>query len=375
MKKIVLPAVCMAVVFGLGYLLKLAFALPTTTLATALAADAGAGTRFELADGASFTGRGKIDVGGEIIVIERIKEDGIRVTKGSELAARANFFKVMERAANGTTAKAHAAGTSVKATGTLFFPENNATYGDAVDRLFYIILWITGIAFVLTEGFFLYILIAFWAKPGQRAQYSHGNHKLELIWTAVPALILVALAIIQSGMWTEMKMNQPDPKAPGVVQVQVAAMQYNWFFRYAGNDNQFGTADDVATMTMRVPVGRKIALTIRSRDTLHSFFLPNYRLKQDAVPGLAVPAWFEAIRTGTYQIMCAELCGLGHTGMGADLVVLPSADFDEWVKTASEESAGANDGVDRPDWYGQNMWWWWDSVPTQSGFVGIHQPR
>jgi cytochrome c oxidase subunit 2 len=283
-------------------------------------------------------------------------------------------FQVIARGADGTAVAEHAAGTRVSQLGTLFFPENNATYGKAVDDLFYLILWITGIAFVLTEGFLLYIILSFWAKPGRKALYTHGNHKLELVWTVIPAVILVTLAILQSGMWREMKVDQPRPGEPNVVPVQVAAQTYNWFFRYPGKDGQFGTVDDVTSAVLKVPVGRKVALTIRSRDTIHSFFLPNFRLKQDAVPGLAVPAWFEAMRTGVYTVMCAELCGAQHFTMAADMEVLEADAFDAWVQERSEAGKEERDGMDRPDWMG-DMWWWWDSVPTATGFVGDRPSR
>src|SRR5689334_5675744 len=113
-------------------------------------------------------------------------------------------------------------------------PENIGTYGDDIDRLYAIIIWLTTITFVLTEGALLFFVLKFRAKPGGKAVFTHGNHSLELVWTILPGVILFALAIIQMGIWKEIKITRPDTKQ-GLV-VEVMAKQFEWHFRYAGPD-------------------------------------------------------------------------------------------------------------------------------------------
>lgn len=378
-RRYLLPVLSVGAIILLCWVLKVLFDLPTTTLQTALPASAGPGTPFSLAAGASFNSQEKIVVGGEQIVCERVTASGDLVNNGRLTRANPNTFRVVERGANGTKVGDHATGAEVRPKGTLFFPENNATFGEKVDDLFYLILWITGIAFILTEGFFLYCVLMFWGKPGEKSFYTHGNHKLEMTWTIVPAVILVALGIIQSGMWSEMKLDNPQPGDPGVITVQVVAKQYEWNFRHAGLDGRFGTLDDIpATGELVVPVGRKVRLEMRSQDVIHSFFLPHFRVKQDVVPGLAIPTWFEAINPGTFKIMCAELCGASHYTMDGFLKVKTAAEYDTWMKAESEKWKGENDGQDRKDWYGlqgPKIWWWWDSNPTDTGYSGRRERK
>ncbi len=378
MRSFGVPVLSVGAVIGMCWLLRVVFGLAETKLDHALPAASGKDARFTLADGSGFPGRGKIEIGGEQIEVLRITPDGMPVNSGARTIEHPDSFKVVERGANGTTVKDHAAGALVRPVATLFFPENNATFGDRVDDLFYLILWITGVAFILTEAFLFYCVLSFWAKPGQRADYVHGNHRLEVAWTIVPAVILVVLAIFQSGMWSEMKQRFPDPSSPDTVNVQVTAKQFEWNFRYAGQDGKFGTIDDaISTGEMRVPVGKKIRLELRSMDTIHSYFLPNFRVKQDVVPGMAIPSWFEAKNRGVFQIMCAELCGNQHTNMGATLIVSSQEDYDAWVKARSEEWASENDGMDRAEWFGAQAktWWWWDRNPTTTGFTGENVSR
>jgi cytochrome c oxidase subunit II len=176
-------------------------------------------------------------------------------------------------------------------------PENiSATYGKDIDALYVAIMWLTTITFLLTEGLLFFFLLRFRAKEGGKAVYTHGNHKLEMAWTIVPGIILFLLAVLQLGIWKDIKVTRPDMKT-GLV-VEVLAKQFEWHFRYAGPDGKFGTEDDVVTTNhLHVPVNTNVTVLLRSQDVLHSFFLPNIRLKQDTVPGLTIPQWFVAGKT------------------------------------------------------------------------------
>jgi len=170
-------------------------------------------------------------------------------------------------------------------------------YGHEIDQLYKVILWIVIVTFVLTEGLLVFFLFRFRARPGGKAVYTHGNHRLEVIWTLVPGAILFWLAIYQTGTWRRIKIDRPPP-SEGLV-VEVMAKQFEWHFRLAGPDGKFGTADDVvpAANNLHVPVDTKVTVLLRSQDVLHSFFLPSLRLKQDTVPGMTIGVWFEAKRT------------------------------------------------------------------------------
>lgn len=170
-------------------------------------------------------------------------------------------------------------------------------YGDKVDNLFILILWITGVLFVLTEV----LLVAFVAvgslRGGRRAQYSHGHRGLELFWTIATAVILVWLALYQKGQWDKMKVNFPQATgnpATEPFRVQLIAKQFTWYWVYPGPDGEFATGDEyVIEKTLAAPADRPILIQARSLDVIHSLFIPYMRVKQDVVPGMTISIWFQ----------------------------------------------------------------------------------
>jgi cytochrome c oxidase subunit II len=223
----------------------------------------------------------------------------------------------------------------------LSLPEGVSTYSPDVDKIFYIILVVTGVAFILTE--FLLFLFAFIyrKREGVRATYTHGNSRLEVVWTVVPAVMLVFLALASRTAWVKIKGSIPKTDE----EVVITASQFNWEIRYRGADGQFDTPDDVITSNdMHLPVGEPIRIHLRSKDVIHSFFLPQFRLKQDAVPGVTIDVWLQATRTGTFEIACAELCGFGHATMRGQLTVHEPGEYRAWLQeaqTAAAAQAGA----------------------------------
>jgi len=210
-----------------------------------------------------------------------------------------------------------------------WLPENVSTYGGEVDSLFYLIYYITGAAFILVTLTMIAFLVLYRSREGRRAIYSHGNTTLEIIWTLVPAVIFVALSFMSQATWARIRGHVP----PSNFKVQVTAKQFNWEIVYPGPDGKFGTADDLALENqLHVPVGQVVQVVLKSKDVIHSFFLPNLRLKQDAVPGREILAWFEATRPGRFEMPCAELCGFGHSGMKGWLYVHTPEEYAEWVK-------------------------------------------
>ena len=221
----------------------------------------------------------------------------------------------------------------------VWLPEVASTYGPKIDYIFYVILYLTGGSFILTEAVLFYFAFKYRHREGRRSYYTHGNHKIEVVWTVVPAVILVVLTFMSKGVWDEVRHTWPDSD----VNLMVTASQFTWEVRYPGADGKFDTADDVVlTNEMHVPVGKPIHIQLRSKDVIHSFFLPNMRLKQDAVPGLTIPIWFEPTKTGNFEIACAELCGFGHYTMHGALTVHPAEEYKTWLEEAMKNANPAN---------------------------------
>ena len=178
----------------------------------------------------------------------------------------------------------------------IWLPPNVSTYGPDTDRLFFIILWITGIAFVATEGALFWFLIRYRGEPGRKSEYAHSHRTIEILWTVIPGLILLFLALYQKGTWDHIKDrdNFPEP----TFKIEVTAAQFQWNLLYAGKDNKFGTDDDYTKINeVFIPVDENVQVNLKSRDVIHSFFLPHFRLKQDALPGMTIPVWFQATKT------------------------------------------------------------------------------
>jgi len=195
--------------------------------------------------------------------------------------------------------------------------------------------------------------------PSRPVKYTHGNTKLELIWTTLTAVLFIGLNLMGSSVWAAERFATA---APGSLPVEVTGMQFAWYFRYAGADGKFGSTspklmdpsagseaaigldtsdpaskDDVVTGTMYLPVNREVDLRLRSVDVIHSFFVPSFRFKQDAVPGLEIHMHFTPMEIGDFEIACAELCGLGHYKMHGMVHVVSAEDFDKWMAAREAE--------------------------------------
>ena len=219
----------------------------------------------------------------------------------------------------------------------VWLPEGITTTAPVVDRLFYIILGITGAVFILVQATLLVFLIRYRRRPGRAATYTHGNNLVEIVWTVIPALILVWLAISNQRVWSQIRGTPPAPN----LEVEITAEQFAWNVRYAGADGRFDTADDVTTINqLHLPVHQTVLIRLKSKDVIHSFFVPQFRMKQDAVPGLTIRVWVAATKTGQFEIACAELCGLGHYRMRGYLTIESPAEFAAWlVKTRQEQTS------------------------------------
>ncbi len=211
-----------------------------------------------------------------------------------------------------------------------WWPDPISTYGPELDYFFWLIMAITGVVFVITEVLLGWFMLKYTSDlPGRASNVSHSTG-MEMAWTAGTVVIMLWLALYQIGIWNKIKVPSQFPE--GEFLCEVTGRQFEWRFRYPGADGQFDTDDDVYTVNdFHFPVDTNIKIWLKSDDVLHSFFLPNLRIKQDAVPGKVIPVWFNATATGTYDLVCAELCGWGHYKMRGRIVIQSKADFDAWL--------------------------------------------
>ena len=232
-----------------------------------------------------------------------------------------------------------------------WFPEDVSRDGFIIDNLFNFILYLTGAIFVATGLLLFWFLWKYDAtKNTEPVKFIHGSHTLEIVWSILPAVTLLFIAIYQMDAWAAAKMRRPlisagadgiegtsdDQLKPPLV--EITGRQFEWRLRYAGADQKIGTPDAVHGVNeLHIPVDEDIVVALKSEDVLHSFFLPNLRLKQDIVPGMKQFMWFRATRSGTYDIVCAELCGWGHYKMRGRLVIESREDFDRWLQAERDE--------------------------------------
>lgn len=232
-------------------------------------------------------------------------------------------------------------------------PIQASSFAAEIDRGIWIIHIAMVLIFVVWGVFFTYLLIKFRARPGARASRAeHVSHKASLapdLLVLTFEILLVVFYAVPS--WSRIKMNFPAEAESTVV--EILGEQFNWSARYPGPDGKFGRtapelvdfanpfgidagdpagADDVVAVNeIRFPVGKPVLARLTSKDVVHSFFIPEFRIKQDATPGLVVPVWFTPTRVGDYEITCAQLCGVGHAIMRADVKVESPEAFDAWL--------------------------------------------
>ena len=207
-----------------------------------------------------------------------------------------------------------------------------STYASDIDAVFTLIFVLVGFWFVLTEGLFLWLIVRFRKRDGVRAEYITGELKTEKRWISIPhLLVLVCDVFIIVGavrVWYHVKQELPAAETT----VRVVAQQWAWSFDHPGPDGKLDTPDDIRTVDeLHVESGKLHHAKLVSRDVLHSFSVPAFRLKQDVIPGREITSWFEATKPGTYDIQCAEICGIGHALMPARIVVETPEQHAAWI--------------------------------------------
>jgi cytochrome c oxidase subunit II len=211
-----------------------------------------------------------------------------------------------------------------------------STFGPSIDHLYYLVLIITGVIFVLTEAALVYFSFRYRRQASPKGYYSHGNTKAEIIWTAVPAAILIYLGLLSQNLWSALRQPRTFPEP--AVKIQVMAEQWLWNFKYPGPDGQFDTDDDVTVQNnAHIPLGKPVHFELRAQDVIHGFFVPELRIHQDTVPGLVSTVWVEANKEGQFDIRCTQFCGTNHYQMKGTLTVEAPEQFDAFLHGAKAE--------------------------------------
>jgi cytochrome c oxidase subunit 2 len=209
-----------------------------------------------------------------------------------------------------------------------WFPTNAASSAGDIDTLYDVLLIVSVPIFVLVMEVAIYSVIVFRARPGDKGDgaHIHGNTKLEIVWTIVPTVLLAVMAV-----WAYLVLADNEALASDRQVVEVTAQQFAWEFvnREAG----------IASGDMRVEAGRQVELEMRSKDVIHDFYVKEFRVKMDVVPGITTRLVFNPDRPGTYQVICAELCGVGHGTMRARVIVMEPAAYQAWLAQAKRDVA------------------------------------
>lgn len=238
-------------------------------------------------------------------------------------------------------------------------PPNASEHGYQIDHILEFCHWFMGALFVGWSAYFIYVLIRFRKRRHPTADYqgvkSGISTHLEFSVVLIEAVLLIGFAI---PLWAK-RVNQ-FPETKDAILVHAIGQQFNWNFHLPGPDGEFGrrdvhlvtnsnplgldqndpaSKDDIVTLgELHVPVNRPVIIELSSKDVIHNFALVHMRMAQDAIPGSLIPMWFKPIKTGTYEIICGQLCGLGHYGMKGTLVVDSPADYQAWLKERAELS-------------------------------------
>ena len=211
-----------------------------------------------------------------------------------------------------------------------------SSYAGDIDHLIYLVGWIVMVWFFLALGVFLYFCVRYRAKPGVRALDIDGTNPKHKRWVAWPHYSILAfdvwILIVAVSVWFNVKQNMPQTSET----VRVIGQQWAWTFIHAGPDGQLDTNDDIrAVDNLHVRSGVKYKFELQSKDVLHSFSVPVFRLKQDAIPGRTITGWFEPSGSGVFDIQCAEMCGIGHGVMGARIFIETPEQHAKWLASST----------------------------------------
>lgn len=241
-------------------------------------------------------------------------------------------------------------------------PVAASTFAGEIDFGIRIIHWAMILIFVLWGIFFTYLLIRYRRREGVPAQHAHEGVLKSLIPDALVLIFELALIFFYAiPGWSRIKFDLPSPESAH--NVRIVAEQFAWNVQYPGPDGAFGRLDPkfidsgnvlgldpedpagkddiVGLNELHVPLGRKTLVQLTSKDVIHSFFVPEFRVKQDAMPGMELPFWFEPSIVGKFEIGCAQLCGIGHATMRGDVYSHTPEEYEQWLASQAAEKAAA----------------------------------
>ena len=210
-----------------------------------------------------------------------------------------------------------------------FLPPSASTLSDRVDALYLYLVGITTFFTLLISGVLLFFMVRYRRRsPHEIPRPIAGSHRLETIWTIIPFLIAMSFFVWGSKLYFEQSVSPPS-----AVEIYVVGKQWMWKFQHATGQREINE--------IHVPLGRKIKLIMTSEDTIHDLFIPAFRVKADVLPGKYTTQWFEATKSGTYHLFCAEYCGMDHSAMIGSVVVMEPAEFDNWLAGSSSQQSPA----------------------------------
>jgi cytochrome c oxidase subunit 2 len=217
-----------------------------------------------------------------------------------------------------------------------------STYAGDIDNLFTLIFVLVGFWLVVSEVVFFWLIFRFRKKDGVRGEYVTGEEKSQKRWITYPhLLVLVCDVFIIVGavrVWYDVKQDLP----PAQETVRVVSQQWAWTFHHPGPDGALDTADDIVKVNeLHVKVGTLYHYKLEAKDVLHSFSVPAFRLKQDAIPGRVITGWFTPTLAGEFDIQCAEICGIGHGLMGARIHIETPEEHAAWMAQHARLSIAA----------------------------------
>ena len=215
-----------------------------------------------------------------------------------------------------------------------------SSYAADIDFLILLVLVAVGVWFLAAEFVFMYFIVKFREKPGRKADYIDGTNKRHKRWITYPHLAVLAfdvlIVVVSFKVWHKIKMDLPEN--PDAV-IRVIGQQWAWTFQHPGADAELDTPDDIFTVDeLHVENGKLYHFKLEALDVLHSFSVPVWRIKQDAVPGRSITGWFQPTAIGEFDVQCAEICGFGHGVMAGKVMVEDPATHSAWIEANTPDA-------------------------------------
>jgi cytochrome c oxidase subunit 2 len=211
-----------------------------------------------------------------------------------------------------------------------WLPKDASREAGRIDFVFWFVIAICIAIFALVAAVMIYAIVRFRVREDdpEDGPPVHGHTGLEIAWTAIPFVLVTAIAIVSA-----IVLSRNDAEAGNTLHINATAQQYAWTFTYPD-------ANDATSPVLRIPEGRSIELDMRSLDVIHAFFVPEFRTNEDIVPGLVTDVHITPTRLGTFPLICNELCGLGHSLMRTQAIVMKPSAFDAWLKHQKTSTKG-----------------------------------